>query len=77
MPLQNFRANPYFEDAKLTKIFKFSDEGTTSVSGTQPKWKAGMVRILELLSSAFWTEHVCFMVLSSWDHVKDMSSSMS
>ncbi|KAG0556479.1 hypothetical protein KC19_11G056500 [Ceratodon purpureus] len=38
----NFRANPYFEDSKLTKIFKFSDEGTTSVSGTQPKWKAGM-----------------------------------
>ncbi|KAG0556477.1 hypothetical protein KC19_11G056200 [Ceratodon purpureus] len=38
----NFRANPYFEDTKLTKIFKFSDEGTTSVSGTQPKWKAGM-----------------------------------
>ena len=46
VPLQNFRANPYFEDAKLTKIFKFSDEGTTSVSGTQPKWRAGMVRVL-------------------------------
>jgi len=38
----NFRANPYFNDAKLTKVFSFSDDGTTSVSGTQPKWKAGM-----------------------------------
>ncbi|KAG0571441.1 hypothetical protein KC19_VG011400 [Ceratodon purpureus] len=38
----NFRAYPYSEDTKLTKIFKFSDEGTTSVSGTQPKWKDGM-----------------------------------
>jgi len=37
-----FRSNPYFEDAKLTKVFRFSDEGTTSVHGTQPRWKDGM-----------------------------------
>ncbi|BBN06646.1 template-activating factor I [Marchantia polymorpha subsp. ruderalis] len=37
-----FKPNPYFEDAKLTKIFKFSDEGTTSVTGSVPKWKDGM-----------------------------------
>lgn len=38
----NFRTNPYFEDTKLTKEFRFSDDGSTSVSGTQPKWKDGM-----------------------------------
>jgi template-activating factor I len=38
----NFRENPYFSDSKLTKVFSFSDDGTTSVSGTQPNWKAGM-----------------------------------
>jgi template-activating factor I len=37
-----FSTNPYFEDTKLTKVFRFSDEGTTSVSGTQPQWKDGM-----------------------------------
>ncbi|CAM6107941.1 unnamed protein product [Calypogeia fissa] len=37
-----FKTNPYFEDTKLTKVFRFSDEGTTSVSGTHPKWKDGM-----------------------------------
>ncbi|CAM6026857.1 unnamed protein product [Sphagnum balticum] len=37
-----FSTNPYFEDTKLTKVFRFSDEGTTSVSGTQPRWKDGM-----------------------------------
>jgi template-activating factor I len=37
-----FSSNPYFEDTKLTKVFRFSDEGTTSVSGTQPRWKDGM-----------------------------------
>jgi template-activating factor I len=40
--LQIFSSNPYFEDTKLTKVFRFSDEGTTSVSGTQPRWKDGM-----------------------------------
>eukprot|EP00245_Coleochaete_scutata_P005887 TRINITY_DN19860_c0_g1_i1.p1 TRINITY_DN19860_c0_g1~~TRINITY_DN19860_c0_g1_i1.p1 ORF type:complete len:268 (-),score=89.41 TRINITY_DN19860_c0_g1_i1:403-1206(-) len=34
--------NPYFEDKQLSKVFKFSDDGTVSVSGTQPKWKPGM-----------------------------------
>lgn len=43
--VQNFRTNPYFEDTKLTKEFRFSDDGSTSVSGTQPKWKDGMVRV--------------------------------
>ncbi|KAJ7560126.1 hypothetical protein O6H91_04G114800 [Diphasiastrum complanatum] len=38
----NFRPNPYFEDTKLIKIFRFSDEGTTSVSGTSIRWKDGM-----------------------------------
>ncbi|KAL2633186.1 hypothetical protein R1flu_004665 [Riccia fluitans] len=37
-----FKPNPYFEDTKLTKVFKFSDEGTTSVTGSTPKWKDGM-----------------------------------
>eukprot|EP00250_Pteridium_aquilinum_P005597 c15669_g1_i1 orf=478-1269(-) len=37
-----FRPNPYFEDSKLVKVFRFSDEGTTSISGTQPRWKDGM-----------------------------------
>lgn len=37
-----FRPNPFFEDTKLVKIFRFSDEGTTSISGTQPRWKDGM-----------------------------------
>lgn len=37
-----FRPNPYFEDSKLVKVFRFSDEGTASVSGTQPRWKEGM-----------------------------------
>lgn len=44
--VQTFRSNPYFEDTKLTKVFRFSDEGTTSVLGTQPRWKDGMVREL-------------------------------
>ena len=44
--VQNFQRNPYFNDAKLTKVFSFSDDGTTSVSGFQPKWKSGMVRFL-------------------------------
>ncbi len=44
--LQIFSSNPYFEDTKLTKVFRFSDEGTTSVSGTQPRWKDGMVIFL-------------------------------
>ncbi|CAN0901646.1 NAP1-related protein 2 [Linum grandiflorum] len=39
---QNFEANPYFEDAKLTKTFTFLDEGTTEISATPIKWKEGM-----------------------------------
>ncbi|CAN1155926.1 NAP1-related protein 2 [Linum perenne] len=38
----NFEANPYFEDAKLTKTFTFLDEGTTEISATPIKWKEGM-----------------------------------
>ncbi|KAE9466561.1 hypothetical protein C3L33_01523, partial [Rhododendron williamsianum] len=38
----NFKSNPYFEDAKLTKSFTFSDEGTTKITGTNIKWKEGM-----------------------------------
>ncbi|KAH7683598.1 Nucleosome assembly protein (NAP) protein [Dioscorea alata] len=38
----NFSPNPYFEDTKLTKSFSYSDEGTTSVTGTIIKWKEGM-----------------------------------
>eukprot|EP00249_Psilotum_nudum_P013025 c24111_g2_i1 orf=295-900(+) len=37
-----FRPNHYFEDTKLVKVFRFSDEGTTSISGTQIRWKDGM-----------------------------------
>lgn len=37
-----FRPNPYFEDTELVKVFRFSDEGTTSVSGSTVKWKDGM-----------------------------------
>lgn len=37
-----FRPNPYFEDSQLVKVYRFSDEGTTSISGTQPRWKDGM-----------------------------------
>lgn len=40
---QNFKANPYFEDTKLTKTFAFSDEGTTKITGTAIRWKEGMV----------------------------------
>eukprot|EP00262_Sarcandra_glabra_P009617 TRINITY_DN24069_c0_g1_i1.p1 TRINITY_DN24069_c0_g1~~TRINITY_DN24069_c0_g1_i1.p1 ORF type:complete len:259 (-),score=80.59 TRINITY_DN24069_c0_g1_i1:365-1141(-) len=38
----SFSPNPYFENAKLTKIFSFSDEGTTNITGTTIKWKEGM-----------------------------------
>ncbi|KAL1812339.1 hypothetical protein DCAR_0624556 [Daucus carota subsp. sativus] len=38
----NFKANPYFEDTKLTKTFAFSDEGTTKITGTAIRWKEGM-----------------------------------
>ncbi|MCO5571826.1 hypothetical protein L7F22_025574 [Adiantum nelumboides] len=37
-----FRHNPFFEDSQLVKIYRFSDDGTTSISGTQPRWKDGM-----------------------------------
>ncbi|XP_022856243.1 NAP1-related protein 2-like isoform X5 [Olea europaea var. sylvestris] len=38
----NFNPNPYFEDTKLTKIFTFLEEGTTKITATSIKWKAGM-----------------------------------
>ncbi|XP_002970334.2 NAP1-related protein 2 isoform X2 [Selaginella moellendorffii] len=38
----SFKPNPYFEDTKLVKVFRFSDEGTTSISGTKIRWKDGM-----------------------------------
>ncbi|GAA0171569.1 chromatin/chromatin-binding, or -regulatory protein [Lithospermum erythrorhizon] len=38
----NFKPNPYFEDAKLTKMFTFLEEGTTKITGTTIKWKEGM-----------------------------------
>lgn len=43
--LQNFSANPYFEDTKLTKTITFLDEGTTKITATPIKWKEGMVTI--------------------------------
>lgn len=42
---QNFEENPYFENTKLTKTYKFCDEGTTNITGTPIKWKEGMVRV--------------------------------
>ncbi|PWA88792.1 NAP1-related protein 1 [Artemisia annua] len=38
----NFSPNSYFEDAKLTKTFSFTDDGTTKITGTPIKWKEGM-----------------------------------
>ncbi|KAJ8635284.1 hypothetical protein MRB53_009551 [Persea americana] len=38
----NFQPNPYFENAKLTKSFSFDDEGNTTSTGTNIKWKEGM-----------------------------------
>ncbi|WCJ20786.1 Testis-specific Y-encoded-like protein 1 [Euphorbia peplus] len=38
----NFKENPYFEDTKLIKSFKLSDEGTIKITGTNIKWKEGM-----------------------------------
>ncbi|XP_044467926.1 NAP1-related protein 1-like isoform X2 [Mangifera indica] len=40
--IANFRENPYFENTKLTKTYKFLDEGTTKITGTTIKWKDGM-----------------------------------
>jgi hypothetical protein len=40
--------NPYFEDTKLTKTFTFYDEGTTKITGTNIKWKEGMVMVTAL-----------------------------
>ncbi|GBG90411.1 hypothetical protein CBR_g50658 [Chara braunii] len=37
-----FKPNPYFEDAKLVKSYRFVDGGAVKVSGTAPKWKEGM-----------------------------------
>ncbi|XP_077248957.1 NAP1-related protein 1-like isoform X2 [Tasmannia lanceolata] len=38
----NFRSNPYFENAKLTKVFTLDDEGNPNFTGTNIKWKDGM-----------------------------------
>nr|GEV28104.1 NAP1-related protein 1-like [Tanacetum cinerariifolium] len=38
----NFSPNSYFEDAKLTKTFTFTDDGTTKITATPIKWKEGM-----------------------------------
>ncbi|GFP96287.1 nap1-related protein 2 [Phtheirospermum japonicum] len=37
----NFKANPYFENAKLSKTINFSDDGTLKSTGTTIKWKPG------------------------------------
>ncbi|GJW26460.1 NAP1-related protein 1 [Tanacetum coccineum] len=39
----NFSPNSYFEDAKLTKTFTFTDDGTTKITATPIKWKEGMM----------------------------------
>ncbi|GAA0170964.1 chromatin/chromatin-binding, or -regulatory protein [Lithospermum erythrorhizon] len=38
----NFKRNPYFDDAKLTKSFTFLNEGMTRVTSTAIRWKEGM-----------------------------------
>jgi hypothetical protein len=40
---QTFKANPFFEDEKLSKTFRFSEDGLVTVTGTKPRWKDGMV----------------------------------
>ncbi len=42
--MQTFKPNPYFEDQKLSKTFKFTEDGLVTVSGSKPRWKDGMVR---------------------------------
>ncbi|KAH9295786.1 hypothetical protein KI387_039374, partial [Taxus chinensis] len=37
-----FGPNPYFEDSKLCKIFKYVDDASTTESGNSPHWKEGM-----------------------------------
>lgn len=37
-----FRQNPYFSNDKLTKEYRFSEDGTVSVTATKPDWKPGM-----------------------------------
>ncbi|XP_019438237.1 PREDICTED: NAP1-related protein 2-like [Lupinus angustifolius] len=37
----NFKPNPYFEDAKLTKTYTFHEEGATKITATPIKWKEG------------------------------------
>eukprot|EP00252_Welwitschia_mirabilis_P027175 TRINITY_DN923_c0_g1_i1.p1 TRINITY_DN923_c0_g1~~TRINITY_DN923_c0_g1_i1.p1 ORF type:complete len:258 (+),score=82.18 TRINITY_DN923_c0_g1_i1:195-968(+) len=37
-----FGPNPYFEDIKLCKVFKYSDDATLPDSGNAPHWKEGM-----------------------------------
>ncbi|XP_057816646.1 NAP1-related protein 2 [Cryptomeria japonica] len=37
-----FGPNPYFEDNKLCKVFKYGDDASTTESGNAPHWKDGM-----------------------------------
>eukprot|EP01018_Ginkgo_biloba_P038524 Gb_36879 [translate_table: standard] len=37
-----FGPNPYFEDSKLSKVFKYVDDASTTETGNAPHWKEGM-----------------------------------
>lgn len=37
-----FKPNPFFDNTKLIKTFKFFNEGTTKITGTNIDWKEGM-----------------------------------
>lgn len=37
-----FKPNPFFDNTKLIKTFKFFNEGTTKITGTNVDWKEGM-----------------------------------
>lgn len=68
--MQNFSSNPFFEDKKLSKTYSFSDEGTTTITGTTITWKEGMVTdqshfFLLLWSNLFrttWEAFVSFLL---------------
>ena len=44
-----FKPNPHFEDTKLTKTFRFLEEGVTKITATNIKWKEGMVSFTQWL----------------------------
>jgi hypothetical protein len=56
---QNFKENPHFEDTKLIKTFTFSDEGTTKITGTDIKWKEGMVMLIYNLCGILYSFLSC------------------